>query len=370
MSVALRGNLEDFGISDVFQLIGQQGKTGVLEILGPARRRMRLVFDGGKIVRAAPEGAHDGDALGEMLVRCGRLTPEQRDTAERRAAGDSLSLSRALFAEGFLSVPEIEEIEEILTRDTLFELLPWKSGSFHFEAEPVSHEREPGTLLPAEQVLMDGLRMVDEARALRALVPADEVVFRRSGTVATARERLAPEGPRALEALDRVWQLVDGRLPARRVMDLSRLGSFEAMRLLAHLVRCQAIAALSGDEVERMRRRPVRATAAAGPRASLVRLVPATAALLVAIAAAIALGVRAPEAPLLDPLPAAQDAFAVRRIRNAAEAWRAAHGTWPRDLESLVRAGWLPPDALTLANAPLYHAAQPEDDALVLAPDR
>jgi hypothetical protein len=30
VSVGLSGNLQDFGLADVFQLIGQQRKTGVL----------------------------------------------------------------------------------------------------------------------------------------------------------------------------------------------------------------------------------------------------------------------------------------------------------------------------------------------------
>ncbi|HKK52381.1 MAG TPA: DUF4388 domain-containing protein, partial [Myxococcota bacterium] len=33
-SVALHGNLRDFGIAEVFQLIGQQRKTGTLEVVG------------------------------------------------------------------------------------------------------------------------------------------------------------------------------------------------------------------------------------------------------------------------------------------------------------------------------------------------
>jgi hypothetical protein len=32
VSVGLSGNLRDFGIADVFQLIGQQRKTGVLDL--------------------------------------------------------------------------------------------------------------------------------------------------------------------------------------------------------------------------------------------------------------------------------------------------------------------------------------------------
>ena len=44
MSTALNGNLKDFGIAEVFQLIGQQRKTGILEISGE-EERIRIAFD-------------------------------------------------------------------------------------------------------------------------------------------------------------------------------------------------------------------------------------------------------------------------------------------------------------------------------------
>ena len=50
MSVALRGNLEDFGIADVFQLVGQQRKTGILEFTGTDGRQVQLRFDRGAVV--------------------------------------------------------------------------------------------------------------------------------------------------------------------------------------------------------------------------------------------------------------------------------------------------------------------------------
>ena len=57
MSVGLSGNLRDFGIADVFQLIGQQRKTGVLELKGsdaahPRGLRPGLRRDGGARGRA------------------------------------------------------------------------------------------------------------------------------------------------------------------------------------------------------------------------------------------------------------------------------------------------------------------------------
>ena len=77
MSVALRGNLRDFGIADIFQLIGQQRKTGVLELTSDTGEGVQVRFDRGNVVSAAPVTQRAEQALGEMLVRCGRLTQSQ-----------------------------------------------------------------------------------------------------------------------------------------------------------------------------------------------------------------------------------------------------------------------------------------------------
>ena len=76
MSVALRGNLKDFGIAEVFQLIGQQRKTGLLEITGTGQA-FRLAFDAGSVVWASPAGPWEHAPLGERLVRCGLMTRER-----------------------------------------------------------------------------------------------------------------------------------------------------------------------------------------------------------------------------------------------------------------------------------------------------
>ena len=49
MSVALHGNLADFGIAEVFQLIGQQRKTGTLVVEGGGGS-IFLAFDEGRVV--------------------------------------------------------------------------------------------------------------------------------------------------------------------------------------------------------------------------------------------------------------------------------------------------------------------------------
>ena len=74
MSVALHGNLRDFGIAEVFQLIGQQRKTGTLVVEG-GQGSIFLAFDEGRVVRGGPMGARaEREPLGPQLVRAGYLT--------------------------------------------------------------------------------------------------------------------------------------------------------------------------------------------------------------------------------------------------------------------------------------------------------
>ncbi|MBW2372865.1 MAG: DUF4388 domain-containing protein, partial [Deltaproteobacteria bacterium] len=246
MSVALRGDLKDFGIGEVFQLIGQQRKTGVLEFK-TKRDKIRIRLDEGAVVSAAPAGSRPDSSLADMMVRCGHLTREQVNDLQRASDKSAQPIGRMAVSRGQLTDVEVEELEDLLTRETIFQVLRWTSGSFHFNAEQISHGRAVDALLGAEQILMDGMRMVDEWQSFADLVPSEATVFRRAPQAEAPRD----DGYRHPEDARRVWALVDGRLPVRRIVDLSRLGTFDASRILAELHRNGAIQALDPGSVRR-----------------------------------------------------------------------------------------------------------------------
>jgi len=367
VSVALRGNLADFGIGEVFQLIGQQRKTGVLEI-GSEAGRIQICFDAGSVVSAAPVADQPEGALGELLVRRGVLPPEALATALAECSATLERLGQRLVARALVSKQEVDAAEELLTRETIFDLLRQSQGSFHFTARPVAHDRDPAALLGAEQILMDGLRMVDEWRTLARGLPAEDAVLRRRRNFDVYADAATGEAQRRLVTAERVYLLIDGRLTLRRVIDLSHLGTFEASRIVADL--------LAAGVVQPVRRKEP-APKAARDEGDLPRRSVFAGVLVLAALAAVALAVHLRGAPAGaralvagDALAGARGAFEARRLRGALDAYRAATGSWPERLDALSGADGLVPEALTSAMAAPYYYRQSADGVVLLSPER
>jgi hypothetical protein len=69
-------------------------------------------------------------------------------------------------------------------------------------------------------------------------------------------------------------------------------------------------------------------------------------------------------------LSAARDTFEARRVRNALDAWRAGHGSWPQELEQLAEAGWVERSALTSSTGAPYYYRRGADGVVLLSPER
>ena len=370
MSVGLSGNLKDFGLADVFQLIGQQRKTGVLE-LRSKKSRVQLVFDRGAVVSAAPAGARESDAdpLAEMLVRCGLLTRERAVAAAEACKASAQPLARVVVDRAWIAARELARVQDVLTRDTIFDVLRWTQGSFDFLARPVEHERDPASLLGAEQILMDGLRMLDEWRELVTRVPADATVFARVGTLESYTQKSGEESPARQEAARRLFGLIDGRLSMRRVIDLALVGNFEGLRIFTGLQEAHAIEAvrIAGGSASGLHSSFSIVPFLKGVAASVIPLA------LLAGAVWLAAEHPSPTAPahpiVRSSLESLREGHATRRLSAAVDTYRLLDGRFPDDLEALVRRGVVGADALAAPEGRPYYSALRADGLILLAPE-
>ncbi len=315
--MSLQGVLTDFGAAEVFQLIAQQRKTGVLEI-DRLDRVLEVYFRDGVVLRARPAESTPSQALSDFLLRTGLISAPALEAARERQSESLEPLAQILVESCGLRREDVERIVRLISAETVFELFLRDEGSFRFHTRDV--DDEPGDeSMGAEQVLLDALRMRDEWNEVERTLPDRSAVLQRSVDIEELRVRRAAI---ALEAgvpeddVECLFRLVDGRLDAQRVIDLSRLGTFAGAKGLAGLRRAGML----------------RAEARPQPQASLdlVAIAPprgrARAAGIAAFAvgcAVLALLLAARPAPRDPPIPAGGAAEAGRQQRLlAAEAAR------------------------------------------------
>jgi hypothetical protein len=220
---------------------------------------------------------------------------------------------------------------------------------------------------------MDGLRMVDEWQSFADLVPSEDTIFRRLLSFEQYAEQASGETPGQLANAERIFELIDGRLPVRRIIDLSMRGTFDSVRALAQLHRSNIIGtvkiespASSSEACSEETRRPP-------PLGKLAAI--ASLALLAAVTATIQLRSVAggPPDAFAIQRPAALELAATthekHRVRHALETYWFTHGRWPTNLAELARDGFLSHRELASEDGHPYYFASRDNGAWLLAPD-
>jgi hypothetical protein len=247
--MALRGNLKDFSLPDVFQLVTFSKKTGVLRIERTDDSKGSVWFRDGEVFFA--QSNWHGEPLGERLVHGNRITPSAlaRALEVRKVEGtDGRRLGQILVDEGYITDQVLEAFVQEQIQDTIFDLMRWDEGDFDFELLPDVVDEDIGLTISIENVIMEGSRRLEEWARIKKKIPSMEIVFK----MATA----PGEGTFEISLKPVEWNLlllVDG---TRSVAELARQTSrtdFEVARIMYGLFSAGLLEVAGDDEVERLR---------------------------------------------------------------------------------------------------------------------
>ncbi len=271
--MALRGNLKDFSLPDVFQLVQLSRKTGVLRIAG-AEGEGSIWFREGEVFFAQSDWRTD--RFGERLVNAQRITPAALERAleiQTAEAPHGRRLGEILVAEGYITRQVLEAFVLDQIQDTIFDLMRWDEGRFDFEVLPEVLHEDIGLAVSVENIVMEGSRRLEEWQRVRKKVPSMDMVFK----MATA----PGEGTFEISLKPAEWSLlllVDG---TRSVHDLAletHAGDFDVARMVYGLFSAGLLEVVDDAEVAERRaereRRDAGRVAACGVIAESVAGVP------------------------------------------------------------------------------------------------
>jgi predicted DNA-binding transcriptional regulator len=169
VGMALKGNLRDFSVTQLLNLINLARKTGTLAI-DTRETQARLCFKEGKLIYAMTDG--QDDHLAAMLQRAGKITEEQAHAIQTRADVKSdKELGLLLMNAGYVSKDDIVKSVRIHILNNVYSLFTWSEGTFRFESNVLPFEDRITIPIGLESVIMEGSRRLKEWERLQEELP-------------------------------------------------------------------------------------------------------------------------------------------------------------------------------------------------------
>jgi hypothetical protein len=233
--VGLEGTLKVFSLTEIFQMLGLQRKTGVLSVEGEDDS-ITISFSGGSVV-AAESAAHRLDnRLGNLLLRAGYVTQEQLDHVLAIQKETRQRMGFLLVREGLVESAELREALRLQISRIVYSAFRWPDGRFHFTQEgAVDYDAEHMAPVATETVLMEAAQIVDEWPLLEKRVGSLSTVYRRAPGVESlklvANQKNAPEGTLSVSRAEaETWRWIDGRRSVVDIMERAFLSDFEVLK--------------------------------------------------------------------------------------------------------------------------------------------
>jgi hypothetical protein len=340
--MALQGNLRDFSISEILQLLGTQHKTGCLLLQKDGDKCVVYVNDG-RIVSARDPGLRAEDPLVRFLRGIHRLSDVQYNdllTLHRETGRD---LEDLLLNGTYMDQQELASCVERQILDSLLRLSHWDSGSYLFDPA-VIWKGARLVSLSTEGALIESARRVDEHKRHRGM-------FADPNQLMGVRDLPDPDEPLSEEERE-LFSIIDGQHTVSEIADAAPLTEYETQEALHRMVEAHWVEFVGKREAGTAAPEPP-AGRTIPPARALAREFAVVAVALIVLACLVVGGRfvnRSSQVP-----PADGDVFVatqMRDVRKMLDLYRREHGAFPERLTQLVDDDWLSARDLQI---PGYH---------------
>lgn len=331
----LQGNLRDFSLPDVLQLLLQQKKSGVLA-LSDGKRQAEMFISQGSIAGVRIGMLTPESKIRDMLVESGKVARADMRDYEAVSRNMNRPLLTTLIAKGLLDEEQKEDWFQMAAEDMVCDLFSWPEGNYSFNSSQKGLPDSLGALrLSTDFACMEGMRRIDEWPTLAARLGEGDPTFQATGQPAEGD----PEDWPAV-----ILARIDGRKTLSQLEKEVPFGSFRLAEFILGLWDDGCIVPVAGQA-------PARRESAPPPLASDKERKTAVLLGLVGLCFVCALGIRL-TGLWLESTAAWGERGALDRIqaqtvrRNAAALTlekASATGSFPASLEELEESGMLTP---------------------------
>ncbi len=226
--MSLSGTFSTMPLTELLTWIHQSRKTGTLIVHGDIYSK-KVFLQKGTIVSSASDDPTE--YLGHFLLRMGRITEAQLQSAMEAQQHTNVMLGRILVTAGAIEENELNKLLLQKAEETIFGLFLWPEARFEFIDGEIPSNFAVPLRFSIDEVLMKGLAWYDELTRIRDEFGSARTVFARTG-------QDTPVDFASGQALGRrVLEMVDGRRSITDICLEVHASEFTVSRILYILHR-------------------------------------------------------------------------------------------------------------------------------------
>lgn len=221
--IQMAGTLGDVAVVDLLSFFNMFRKSGLLYFSLEGGDK-GLYFQNGEIVYAVTTFAEE--EIGEILYGLGKFDREVL-LAARESAGSAVRLGALLVEQGIITSQDLWTASRTQVETIVYNVFTFQQGQFLFLAQPVEEERIVRLSMNTQNLIMEGLRRIDEQAVYMQKVKSFDAV-----PVATGKT------PNDLNSTSqKMLALVQaGVSDVTELLRRSGAGEFDGLRLLSQLI--------------------------------------------------------------------------------------------------------------------------------------
>jgi len=228
--MALLGTLKGFGVTEIFQLISQQMKTGSLVLTSP-QAKVTIAFRDGAI-QGVTSDQWVMDPRADILLNGGFISEKELKAAIENEKKNQLKWCDTLISKGKLQQTFLDKASNVIIRTTLLDVFQWGEGSYRFEDWDLNTEGMLTCNLPTEGIILDTLRIIDEWPLIKPKIPPVDYC---PVTITPLTEEHVKNGDLSNAAIH-IFDLIDGEKTVEAVVRESMETPFDALNAFVKLI--------------------------------------------------------------------------------------------------------------------------------------
>jgi hypothetical protein len=174
--MALKGNLRDFSVTQLLNLVNVAQKTGTL-VVERSQEQIFVSFREGKLSFA--RNGSDAAGLTMVLYHAKKLSAAQVRAINERSGGMSdKELGLLLINSNYISQQEILSSLQTYYLSMVNRLFTWSEGLFHFDSDLLPPKDRITVRISLENLIIEGTRKMREWEQLQGEIPSLEMALK------------------------------------------------------------------------------------------------------------------------------------------------------------------------------------------------